>query len=79
MSAKLQEMEQEIANELRAILQRAQLELRGTGELLTEIPDAMIGNGAAGSIRTILSLLAKSDEQFITALKSINDTYGDAQ
>ena len=79
MAAKLQEMEQEIANELRAILQRAQLELRGTGELLTEIPDAMIGNGAAGSIRTILSLLAKSDEQFITALKSINDTYGDAQ
>ena len=79
MSAKLQEMEQEIANELRAILQRAQLELRGTGELLTEIPDAMIGNGAAGSIRTILSLLAKSDEQFITALKSINDAYGDAQ
>ena len=77
MSAKLQEIKLDIGTELRLILTGAQKELRGTEQALDNIPDAMIGNGAAESIRTILSLLARTDEQFVTALKSINEIYGD--
>jgi len=77
MSAKLQEIKHKTGVELRLILEGARVELRGTEQALDDIPDAMIGNGAAKSIRTILSLLAKTDDHFVTALKSINEIYGD--
>ena len=76
MSRRLKEIETEVERETSEVIVAAQSSVDSARATLSEIPDAMICNGVAEARRSIISLLDRCDDHFLSAMQSIHAQYG---
>ena len=77
MSEKLEDLAGEMSRELTTQFELAQEHIRKAEKVLAKIPQSVLQNGAATTVKEIKGKLDQADKAFVTVYQSIERVYGE--